>query len=368
MKKVLIAITKSNMGGAGQYVCDLALNLPKNQFEVEVLAGGAGKLHELLKEAGIKSSSIIEMSRDIKLIQEIHSFFFLVKFLKKNKFDIIHTNSPKMGGLGSLAARIAGIPRIIYTAHGWTMLEKRPLWQKILIYIFSYLTVVFSRKTIVSTKLDEKIGKKMPFVKNKIYYLHNGLRKINFLTRKDAEEKLSLKKFEEDTPLRIVTIAELHKNKNYKLAIESVAKLYEKGANIIYYIIGEGEERNNLIKLIRELKAENYIKLQGSVENASEYLKAFDIFLLTSEKEGLPSVILEAGLAGLKIVAKDVGGIGDILNGGYGTLLKSDSPEDFAKSILKVGSEEGQSDKLKTRVEQEYSLQKFIEAIVDIYS
>src|SRR5688572_22606349 len=113
-KKILYIITKSNWGGAQKYVHDLATGLPKEQFDVAVAFGhaspeatqakrGTGSLKERLDVAGIRTISIPRLGRDIQLIDESAVFFSLVKLIRNEKPDVIHLNSPKIGGLGALA-------------------------------------------------------------------------------------------------------------------------------------------------------------------------------------------------------------------------------------------------------------------------
>ena len=87
-KKVLILITKANWGGAQRYVFDISNNLPKDQFDVEVMSGSYGELIDRLKEAGIKAYSDLSLGRDIDLMSDISGFFDLLKILKEKKPDI----------------------------------------------------------------------------------------------------------------------------------------------------------------------------------------------------------------------------------------------------------------------------------------
>lgn len=105
------------------------------------------------------------------------------------------------------------------------------------------------------------------------------------------------------------TIGELHKNKGYEYLIGAAREVQ----NATFVIIGEGEERKKLEALIEKNDLKNRVFLLGYIPDATDYLNAFDIFVLPSLKEGLPYVILEAGLQGLPVVASSVGGIPDFI-------------------------------------------------------
>src|SRR3989338_8632392 len=113
--KILYGITKSNFGGAQRYVYDLAKDTRGRGHEVGVICGEGGVLVKKLKDEGIRVIEIKEMKRDISLVDELRSFHFIFRTLFQEKPDVFHTNSSKMGGLGNLAARLAGVRRVIFT-------------------------------------------------------------------------------------------------------------------------------------------------------------------------------------------------------------------------------------------------------------
>ena len=181
--KILYGITKSNFGGAQRYVFDLALESRKAGHDVTVLCGGNGILIDKLKEEKIRTIHIGEMGRDIYIGEEIESFFKILKILKNEKPEVFHINSSKMGGIGTVAGRLAGVPRIIFTSHGWAFNEPRPRWQKVFIKFLAWLTILFSHKTIcVSDKTKEQIAS-LPYMKNKLVVIHNGISKFNLAKR-----------------------------------------------------------------------------------------------------------------------------------------------------------------------------------------
>src|ERR1043166_2713598 len=117
-RKVLYVSRKANWGGAKRYVFDLATSLPKDEFDVAVAYGQPGRLAEELQKAGIKTHPILSLQRDVSLGVDIKSFFELYRLFKKERPDVVHLNSSKAGGVGALAARLAGIKNIIFTVHG----------------------------------------------------------------------------------------------------------------------------------------------------------------------------------------------------------------------------------------------------------
>lgn len=302
-KKVTFVITKSNWGGAQRYVFDLATSLPKDQFEVSVAFGQDGLLAKKLQENAIKIYSIKALERDISLSSDVRSFWELLQLFKRERPDVVHLNSSKAAGIGALAARMAGVKKIVFTSHGWPFLEQRNFIARTLIYLLSWITALLSHTVIVVSNCDLQIAKKMPFVGYKSVRIYNGIRK-DILESGDTIRRAFT------TKAHITgTVGELTKNKNQASLIEQA----KNDPTMHIAIVGEGEERLHLEALIQKYNLEDRVKLFGFMP-ASEALRGFDTFALPSLKEGLPYVLLEAKAAGLPIVANRVGGVGEILD------------------------------------------------------
>jgi glycosyltransferase involved in cell wall biosynthesis len=310
--KILFVITKSNWGGAQRYVFDLATSLPKGEFLPMVALGHSptgetfgqpGLLAEKLRAAGIPTRTIGAMQRDISAGNDLQSFFELVNLFKAEKPDVVHLNSSKAGGLGSLAARVAGVPKIIFTAHGWPFLEKRNAFVLALIWLSSWVTALLSHKVITISEFDTRIARRMPLVGGKVVQIYNGIGQMDLASGEKIRSAFP-------AGAHITgTIGELNKNKNQITLIEQA----KNNTEMYVAIVGEGENRQMLEEKRREYNLGDRVKLFGFMP-ASEVLKGFDVFALPSLKEGLPYVLLEAKAAGLPIEANRVGGVGEILD------------------------------------------------------
>lgn len=300
----MFVITKSNWGGAQRYVYDLSTALPRDEFEAHVAFGQSGRLAEELREVGIITHTISALQRDISLIADIKSFFELWQIFRKEKPDVVHLNSSKAGGLGALAARLAGIRRIIFTAHGWPFAEKRNVVWRFFALFGSWTTAFLSHVVIVVSKNDLRVGRSILFCGYKMRMVYNGI---------DTHMKFgSGEKIRNAFPhgARITgTVGEMTRNKN-QIALIKQARV---DTDMFVAIVGEGEERERLEAKIKEYGLKNRVKLFGFIP-ANEVLRGFDEFALPSLKEGLPYVLIEARVAGLPIVANRVGGVGEILD------------------------------------------------------
>ena len=297
--KVLFLITKGSWGGAQRYVFDLATHLSEHGCEPVVAYGTRGSLVERLSAMHIRVHQIPALARDVALVSDIKSFFQIIACIRSQKPEVMHLNSSKAAALGALAARLCGVRTIVFTAHGWPFKENRNFLVRSLIYMISWFTSLLSTSTIVVSKSDERIGKRMWLAGRKIVYIPIGLVPPEFLDRDEAARALHIT----SASRRIVTNAELTANKGIRYALDAIAKLLHEGVDIEYFIISDGELRGTLEAQVRELDIANKVHFLGFVPDARIYMKAFDLFVLPSIKEGMPYVLLEAASAGLPIVA-----------------------------------------------------------------
>ena len=368
-KKILYVITKSNWGGAQRYVFDLAKNL-KDTYEITVASGGNGVLFEKLKQEGIQTISIPSLERDIKLWNEQKVVAEILQIIKDQRPDVIHLNSPKAGLLGSITGRIYNFSHknkicIIQTIHGFPFIEPRSFIWKTIMWIASYASLLLAHKNIFVSQKDIELSKKMPFISSKTVFINNGIAPINFLLKEEARLKLLGEKYD---GILVGTIAELNHNKGLEFLIRSFSHL--KNEDIKSVIIGDGEKRTELEDLKSELNVP--VKLTGQIPGASEYLKAFDIFVLPSLKEGLPYVLLEAGLAGLPVISTTVGGIPHLIQSGIsGTLVPPKDPEDLAEAIKSYAENknlrESHGKELQKIVQEKYNLETTVQKTALLY-
>ena len=382
--KIIYGITKSNFGGAQRYVLELAKESKKLGHDVSVLCGGNGVLIEKLKEENIKIITIPGFGRDMDLLNDAPRLWFIIKTIYKEKPDVFHINSAKMGGAGifttfvlnlysklrakSLVADRQGHKlEAIFTAHGWAFNEPRPFWQKVLIKFFSWLTIVSAHKTIcVSDKMMDEV-KNWPFTHDKLVVVKNGLENFNLLSREESREKLNIDKDE----FVVGTIAELHKVKGIDILLRAWQK-FIKNRKARLIIIGEGEEKTKLINMAHSMGISDTVIFTGNIDNARSLLLALDMFVLASRKEGLPYTILEAGFAGLPVISTKVGGIPEIIDSGVnGILIDKEDTEALFSSLILLSEDEklrhrlGQA--LKEKIEKEFSLEKMVKETIALY-
>lgn len=360
--KLIYLITKGNWGGAQKYVYDLASEAGARQFEVLVAVGQGEALAQKLQAAKIRTTPIAGLNRDISFLADVKTFFKLIKLFRTEKPDIIHLNSSKIGGVGALAGRLSGVKKIIFTAHGWPFWEKnRGIIWRVMAWSGSWATILLAHQIICISKYDLAIAQKISFNKKKIHLIYNGIGNLNFLSREEARQELGIALGNKV----IGSIGELTANKNYSQLLKAAEKLWRENYDFDLVIIGDGEDKS-------KLKSERLF-LPGFKPEAYKYLKAFDIFALPSLKEGLPYVLLEAGLANLPVVASNVGGIPDIItNKVSGLLIDPQNTNSLTSALSELLTNETQTQTyghtLAQTVSAKFSKTKMIEETFKLYN
>jgi len=372
-KKVLYLITKSNFGGAQKYVYELAVGAQGAGYEVGVACGGTGGagattglLAEKLTAAGIPVFPIKNFMRDMSPARDVRAFFEIISLIRTERPDILHVTSSKAGGIGALAGRLCRVPTIIFTSHGLTMDETwRPKLQQWLIWLGTWITLLLAHKSImISTETFER-ARSLPKLYNTIVLIKNGLAPFSLLDRVAARATLA-----PEVPkhaLWIGGVGELHPNKNWTALITAMETL---PPDVHLLIIGEGEERATLHALIDQRDLVGRVHLLG-YKDAPQFLSAFDIFVLPSVKEGLPYVLLEAGFAGLPVIASDLPGNHDIINTGETGFLVEPTPTILGASLAMLIRDEAMrrrlGTQLKATIETAFSIETMQKQTFDLY-
>lgn len=371
MKKILFLITKSEIGGAQKYVLDIAKGTKDAGFEAVVASQQNSHLYETLSRDKIKFIEVKHLQREIDLIMELELAWELYKIIRREKPDILHLNSSKVGALGAVVGKLARVPKIIFTAHGWAFNDPRPRSQIKAIEFISRFAAIFQDKIICVSDYDrQKALERKIATHEKLATIHNGIdvKSLEFLSKEEARGKLKLG----EKDFVVGTIANFYKAKSLDTIVFSAISAIHENPDIRFVIIGDGPEMGKIESLIKRYKLEDYFTLPGIIKNAVAYLKAFDIFIMPSKKEGLPYALLEAMAANILCVASAVGGIPEIIiNGENGILIKDMTPGKLQEALSKLTKLKGERKKLakagRQTVQEKFSLEKMIKETMSVY-
>ncbi len=385
--KILYIITQSKWGGAQQYVLSLIKNMPPN-FTPYLAIGEKREeddfwIKEAEKHTKSKTLYFKYLKRDLKLPEDILVFFEFIKILKKTDPDIIHLNSSKTGAVGAVSAKIYNIifrkkVKVVYTVHGFILLEPLNWWRKIYYFIAEKISSYFKDTIIVISQKDKETMKKNKIASDKkLVLIYNSKEPAEYLPKDKARDYLQniINQNIKDKYI-IGTISNLYPVKGIDFLIKSAKAFFDKypkyRERVVFIVIGEGPARDKLEKDIASYNLKDNFFLAGFLPYAEKYIKAFDIFTLTSYKEGFPYVLLDAGFASLPVIASSVGAIPEIIKQNQsGIILEKHNQEKTADYIFQLIS----NNELRKKLEQNlynsihyFSLKNMIDSTLKAYN
>lgn len=327
-KRVLHIITRSDWAGGQKVLYTIVYGLKNDysdQFEIEVAAGKEnGMLFEELEKIGVKYYVLENLVREISPIKDLKAYFELKKLIKNGNYDIVHIHSSKAGILGRIAAKKCGVKKVIYTYHGfWGIEQYNGLKKKLLILAeriaakySDYLVFLCNREKQKAEKY--KIGKPHQYV-----IIPNAILPIENVQKGKLRKELNIP----DNMKIIGNVARLDRPKNPMRFLEIAEKVLKERDDVVFVWIGGNVVEDYYAKQVEQYLSEKpllkeKVKVLGFRKDATELMSDFDLFLLTSDDEGMPLVILEAQQLGIPVISTDVGCVKDMI--GEGGIIKNE--------------------------------------------
>lgn len=333
-KRVLFIITQSESGGAQQFILQFAKRLEKTTHDIAVAVGSDGdnSLVHTLMEIGIPVCALPALKRNINPIYDLLAARQIKKLIRSFQPDTLFLNSSKAGFVGAWAALSSNHKlRVIYRIGGWSFNDPGSMFKKQMSIVLEKISANWKDVIIVNNNHDLEQAKRIGITpREELIMIHNGLDpySLDFIPKEVARKELNLPQSK-----KIVgTIANFYPAKGLEYLIES-AKITNRD-DTIWCIIGDGRGRFELEKQIEKNNLLDKIILLGKKETASKYLKAFDVFILPSVKEGFPWSILEAMSAKLPVIATNVGAVPEIIEDGLnGYIVEPRNPQEISERV-----------------------------------
>lgn len=362
MIKICYIIGQLSRHGAERQLYELLSGINREKFSpiLITLSQGGYWANEIRK----LSIDVVELRREKHL--EFNRLFKLIKLLKAIKPDIVHTSAYSANNYGRIAAIFTRVPVIISSERNSVDVGTYKTRNQIFI---DKLLSAFTQGIICNSyNASEALVKKYSFNKRKVFTVHNGIKFV------DIFNKINVNNQRKVSNKVVGTVARLYPQKNYKLFFD-VAKIIldEYGEkNINFKIVGDGPLKDELIEYSEKIGIQNNVIFEGESDDIPNKLKGFDIFLMTSLYEGLSNAIMEAMLAGLPIVATDVGGNNEmIIDGETGFLCSLNDTNVLAKRVIGLINDEDKAKRMgengKKRILNEFSIEKMMRETEDIY-
>jgi glycosyltransferase involved in cell wall biosynthesis len=360
--KIAFIIDQLGIGGTERQLTCLTKGLDRNQFEISLFLL-RGKLENPLGP----TNHHIEMLNVYSLVS-INGFIKLLRFaytLKKNRFDIIQTFFQDATIFGVLAAKIAGVKKIVISFRDLLFWATR-----IKLLVHRWVSLLADYLLVNSHAIRAQIALYFPL--NSIKVIYNGIAIdspiSNLSIKKDLCDELGL---DFDSPI-ITLVSNCNRRvKRVDLLIEA-ADVVLKEISATFLIVGDGHLRTGLEKRVKELNISDSIKFLGIRNDIDRILAGSNIALNTSDSEGFSNAVLEAMRAGLPVVASCVAGNREmVVDGQSGYLFKPGDYKDLAEKIMFMLRNPKRATQFghfgRKLMERKYSLERMIHAHQSFY-
>lgn len=341
--RVLQVITLCELGGAQTVVANIANSICGNHDVIVASGEGDGKMWHMLDERVLRVHCR-HLKRNISFLDDLRTLYDLWKLNRKYKPDVIHLHSSKAGILGRLAFPSK---KVIYTVHGFdtVRLANRR---------FLFLEKIMQRfcRSIVAVSEYDRRNLLAENINRNVTTVYNGTASIAVAGDLSFGIPAKYKK-------TVLCIARVSYPKNSVLFME-VAKLLPQYA---FVWIGNKEPMHDT--------PENVFFL-GNIPNAAMYCSLADVFMLPSEYEGLPIVIIEAMSFGKPVVASNVGGVSELVRNGVNGYALENNANVFAEKISHILENQqvyGKMSQSSTELYDSYfTVDKMVGGYKDVYN
>jgi glycosyltransferase involved in cell wall biosynthesis len=377
--RVLRVIARLNMGGPAHHVSLLSGMLDRDRYETLLLHGevgpGEASLVDVAHRRGATLESVPGLGPELRPADDLRALFALVRHVRRFRPDIVHTHTAKAGMLGRLAVLFARRPRpvVLHTYHGH-VLEGYfgPLQNALYRGLERGLAAMSDLLIGVSQATVDDLVRLRVAPREKFRVIPIGLDLDPFLaaTRADGEE-FRLETGVADGELLVTFVGRLVSIKRVDLLLRALARARELGAAVRLVIVGDGELRGDLERLAAELGVGDHVHFAGYRGDMVSVAAASDIAALSSDNEGTPVSLIEAGAAGRPAAAIAVGGVSDVVTPETGILVESGDWAALGTAIAELAADEARRSRMGAQARQHiahrFGVQRLIGDIDAVY-
>jgi sugar transferase (PEP-CTERM/EpsH1 system associated) len=358
--KIMHVLLSLEYGGAEKVAVNLIKKMQKDGFEFSVcVLDKSGGLRDELN-GNIQVECAHRKGMDLTLP------FRLTKVIKEFSPDIIHMHNSTPFLYGVIAARLAGIKKIVVTQHGSITKESKKMQ-----FMLKRISGMINKTVAVSKDIEKYIKDTYKINGNKLELIINGIDE-EIYKKDEGKRKEDRKKLGLEDKFVIGHVARLSPEKDQNTLIEAFSKVAKEIDKARLVIVGDGPLKDSLRLNVKSLKLQDKVLFSGSRSDVQDIMKIFDVFVLSSVREGTPLTLLEAMATELPIVATNVGGNPDVVrNGENGLLVSPGNPDMLAEKIVYLYKNPELRDKMgkagRKRVIEEFGLSKMAERYMKIY-
>ena len=280
----------------------------------------------------------VAIARNLNPLSHWISYCRLVRLFRQERFDIVHVHTPIAALLGRLAAKSAGVPTIVYTAHGFYFHERMAPWKRFLFIALEKWGGLYTDVLFTQAEEDAESARRLRLCRTKVIeVIGNGVDPVRFFPAFDGGKSRRQLRAElntsEDAVVVMIT-GRMVAEKGYPELFAAMA-----GQDAILWAAGERLDSDHAAA-VDAVRVPSNVRLLGHRPDVPELLRAADIFTLPSHREGMPRSIIEAMMTGLPVIATDIrGSREEVVSGKTGLLVPGADKEALAAAIRELSGD-----------------------------
>lgn len=367
--RVLHVVSVPGVGGAQAYVQAVVQGLAQRGYRMAVVCNDEPAL--VARYAPFAEVFPIPIPYGLSPWGDLQFIVRLLRLLGREPFDVVQTSAAKASLYGRLVARLAGVPAIIFTAHGFPFHDfMHPLLHWVLANLERLMSRWCTDMVVSVSELDRRYAVRAGIVPaDRIATIQNGIDLPGAMPdRQTARRALGL-----DARAKVVgMVGRLSRQKAPEDFLRAAALIAQGFSDAIFLLVGDGPLRSDMERLAAALGIGSRVRFLGFRNDIPLVMGALDVFALASLWEGLPLTILEAMAAGRPVVATAVNGVPEVVeHGRTGFLAPPRAVEKLAAHIGTLlrdpASARAMGEAGRRRVQEHFTLERAIASLSDLY-
>lgn len=298
---------------------------------------------ESIRGAGVNVETV-PMEREIAPMRDARSLLVLRDFFRQQKFDVVHTHTPKAGLLGPLAAQLAGVPHVVHTIHGLLFHDRMGRLRQLMFWLPEKFTATFCDRLLSQSREDvERATQSRLCSAEKIAYLGNGIDVDYFAPCSDSSGRRSEKRRElgiEANDFVVGSVGRLVKEKGFMELFTAAEQVTARRPQVKFLVIGPREaDQNDALdpSYMDDLQRRGVVRFVNWADDMRPWYAAMDVFVLPSYREGIPRACMEAAAMTRPVIASDIRGCREVvLDGETGLLVSPGDTVSLAGAIERL--------------------------------
>jgi lipopolysaccharide/colanic/teichoic acid biosynthesis glycosyltransferase/glycosyltransferase involved in cell wall biosynthesis len=368
--RILHITGDSRFGGVASIILGLGRICKAEGWQVDVLTTDP-VFQQAVMHNGLGLINLDVVRRDIRPLWDLRGLFRLRRFLAEHNYTIVQTHTSKGGFVGRLAARLAGVPIIVHTAHGFAFHEGSPPSVRRVYTALERLAAHWCDRIVSVSEFHRDWAVELGICgPSRILAIPNGIEPLEpnaHVSSDDIRRQLGA----QPGDLLVLAVTRLAADKGLRYLVEAAAQL-PADRRIHVAIAGEGPEHGRLEQLAADLGLADRVTFVGFRKDVGDLLAACDVVVLPSQREGLSISLLEAMAAGKAIVATSIGSQREVAAKGEMALLVPPADANALRDgILRLAEDPALRDRLaflaRAVYERHYTEERMLESYRQLY-